>query len=68
MREGERHRAALDAALAALGRAEEQAGAGPSDLLAEDLRAALRPLGEILGEFTPEDLLDRVFARFCIGK
>ncbi|HQL96283.1 MAG TPA: hypothetical protein PL005_16535, partial [Candidatus Hydrogenedentes bacterium] len=33
-----------------------------------DLRAALHALGEITGETTPEDLLDRIFASFCIGK
>lgn len=38
------------------------------ELLAEDLRAAHRVLGEVTGEFTDEDLLDRIFASFCIGK
>ncbi len=40
----------------------------PTDILAEELREVLRPLGELLGELTPDDLLDRIFARFCIGK
>lgn len=66
---GERHRAALRTSLAALERAERLHGTrAPSELLAEELRAALVPLGELVGELTPEDLLDRVFARFCIGK
>lgn len=38
------------------------------DLLAIDLRAALRELGSITGEITTEDLLDSIFSRFCIGK
>ena len=38
------------------------------DLLAEDLRQAQRHLGEITGQFTPDDLLGEIFSRFCIGK
>jgi tRNA modification GTPase len=36
--------------------------------LAEDLRQAQNALSEITGAFTTEDLLDRVFSSFCIGK
>jgi tRNA modification GTPase len=38
------------------------------DLFAEELRLAHRALGEITGEFTPDDLLGEIFSRFCIGK
>jgi tRNA modification GTPase len=38
------------------------------ELLAEELRLAQQCLGEITGEFTPEDLLGRIFASFCVGK
>jgi tRNA modification GTPase len=38
------------------------------DLLAEELRLAGQRLGEITGEFTADDLLGRIFSRFCIGK
>jgi len=62
--------------LEALGRAREhteeaarQLGATRAgELIAEELRAAQRALGEITGEFTSEDLLGRIFAGFCIGK
>jgi tRNA modification GTPase len=40
----------------------------PADLLAGDLTVALNALGEITGETVGDDLLDIVFARFCIGK
>jgi tRNA modification GTPase len=40
----------------------------PADLLALDLRLALEQLGELLGSVYTNDLLDRVFSRFCIGK
>ena len=38
------------------------------ELVAEELRIAQQSLGEITGEFTPDDLLDYVFREFCIGK
>jgi tRNA modification GTPase len=43
---------------------EQRAG----ELVAEELREAHRALGEITGEFTPDDLLGRIFSSFCIGK
>ncbi|MFB3148235.1 MAG: hypothetical protein ACE10J_06170, partial [Thermodesulfobacteriota bacterium] len=36
--------------------------------LALDLRVALDSLGEITGEVTTEDILGRIFSKFCIGK
>jgi tRNA modification GTPase len=63
-----RHRAALQAAAEALARFS----AAPDDtelaLMAEDLRLAARALGRITGEVAVEDVLDRIFAEFCIGK
>jgi len=41
---------------------------GAGELLAEDLRQAQQALNEITGEFTPDDLLGRIFSSFCIGK
>ena len=38
------------------------------ELMAEELRQAQQCLGEITGEFTPDDLLGRIFTTFCIGK
>ncbi|OZY87531.1 tRNA uridine-5-carboxymethylaminomethyl(34) synthesis GTPase MnmE [Cellvibrio mixtus] len=43
-------------------------GYAAGELLAEDLRHAQNALGEITGEFTPDDLLGRIFSSFCIGK
>jgi tRNA modification GTPase len=43
-----------------------QARAG--ELLAEELRQAQQALSEITGEFTPDDLLGKIFTSFCIGK
>ena len=50
-----------------LGQAIEDADRGP-ELLVADLRAALALLEEVTGESTPEDVLDRIFSRFCLGK
>ncbi|MBJ75999.1 MAG: tRNA uridine-5-carboxymethylaminomethyl(34) synthesis GTPase MnmE [Planctomycetes bacterium] len=65
----ERHRQALDQALQELGQARallgERAGL---DLVAEALRSAGLALDRITGQTTPEDLLDRIFSRFCLGK
>lgn len=38
------------------------------ELLAADLRDALQALGDVTGETTPDDVLDLIFNRFCIGK
>jgi tRNA modification GTPase len=62
----ERHRAALRGAAEALGSA--LAGSKPAALLAEDVRGALGALGSITGHVGAEDVLDRIFATFCIGK
>jgi tRNA modification GTPase len=60
-----RHRQALEQAAADLGRAIE---ARSLELLAEDLRLGIRALGRITGRVDVEDMLDRLFAEFCIGK
>ena len=38
------------------------------EILALDLRHALNAMGEITGETTPDDILELIFQRFCIGK
>ena len=40
----------------------------PAELLALELRGALEELGAMVGAVYTEDLLDRIFSRFCIGK
>lgn len=62
-----RHRAALHETLQALERFQSCAD-GELALLAEDLRLACRALGRITGQVGVEDILDRIFAEFCIGK
>jgi len=62
-----RHRHALQEAAAAL----QHGLTAPQDhpeLLAEDLRLAMRAIGRITGRVDVEELLDFVFRDFCIGK
>lgn len=64
-----RHQDALRRASDALGAAGGALSAEvPLDLVAIDLHEALSALGEITGETASADLLDRIFAEFCIGK
>jgi tRNA modification GTPase len=62
-----RHRLAVERAREALARARPRLG-DAAELAAEDLRLAARALGEITGRVDVEEILDRVFAGFCIGK
>jgi tRNA modification GTPase len=67
--DSERQRDLLERAVAALERFSSARAAGTSpDLLAVDLADALDALGEITGEVTSAEVLDRMFGRFCVGK
>jgi tRNA modification GTPase len=64
-----RHQDALRRSADALRAALEGLGDGtPLDLISFDLRAAAQALGEITGASVDDELLDRIFRDFCIGK
>jgi tRNA modification GTPase len=64
-----RHTDALTRSRDALARAADAAERGePGEIVALELRDALAALGEVTGRNASEDLLERIFARFCIGK
>ncbi len=65
----QRHRDALERALATLREAMDAVEAGMAvDFVCIDLRACLEMLGEITGENVTDDLLTQIFSQFCIGK
>ncbi|HUX22164.1 MAG TPA: tRNA uridine-5-carboxymethylaminomethyl(34) synthesis GTPase MnmE [Spirochaetia bacterium] len=64
-----RQKALLERAVEALEHVDEGiAGGMPADAVAMDLREALDALGEITGEVTSADILNTMFANFCVGK
>jgi tRNA modification GTPase len=63
-----RHVQALDDAITSLTRAQDALKTCGDEVIALELREALHSLGQILGQLTPDDLLGRIFATFCIGK
>ncbi len=64
----ERHRVAIAAALSALEQAAAELGAGEVVLAAHQLQAAVVALDSLIGVVDRDELFDRVFAGFCIGK
>ncbi len=67
------HRQALEDALEALRRAKELAdksgeSVADADLIAAELHAAADALATLVGRDDTEDLLGRIFSRFCVGK
>ena len=64
-----RHKVALERAVECLTRAQNGLHEGlPPELVALDLREALDALGEITGRTTSEEVIERIFANFCVGK
>lgn len=66
----QRHRTAMERALEALKSARSEVEEGPdrAELAAEDIRSAIRALDSIVGRVDVENILDEIFASFCIGK
>ncbi|HLP15638.1 MAG TPA: tRNA uridine-5-carboxymethylaminomethyl(34) synthesis GTPase MnmE [Bacteroidota bacterium] len=64
-----RHKQSLERARASLERAERAIAANASgEFVAVDLREALDELGTVIGLATPDDILNTIFSKFCIGK
>jgi len=64
-----RHRVALERALAEVDAFRNARGDGvEAAAAATHLRAAMGALDDLIGVVTPDDVLDRVFASFCVGK
>jgi tRNA modification GTPase len=64
-----RQKIVFEQMIESLTRAAELSAQGESpEFIALDLQKALEDLGTLIGSTTTEDILDRVFSRFCIGK
>ncbi|SFO96583.1 tRNA uridine-5-carboxymethylaminomethyl(34) synthesis GTPase MnmE [Tranquillimonas alkanivorans] len=64
-----RQRQAMQKGLQSLSEAQAGlAGPGPDEIVAEDLRAAIRALDALVGRVDVEHILGEIFASFCIGK
>lgn len=65
----ERHRLALERARSEIAAFREARGTGLEGAVAAvHLRTAVQALEDVIGAVTTDDVLDRVFATFCIGK
>ena len=64
-----RHKNALEQALRSLKLVQNSISQGlPEDFFSIDLQDAYQSLGEITGETVGDDVIDRIFERFCTGK
>lgn len=63
-----RHAAILKNVRKELQSAADALNAGQLEYSAENVRTALENLGEIVGKYTTDEMLDRLFNQFCIGK
>lgn len=64
----ERHRVAVEEALEFIDRAMNSVHGTGVELIAEEIRLAARAIGKITGNVSVDDILDRLFSSFCIGK
>jgi tRNA modification GTPase len=65
----ERQRTALELAARAAERAVKSLEEGfPAEVVAVDVTSALEHLGDVVGTTSAEEVLDRIFSEFCIGK
>ncbi len=67
--ENQRQKEDIERAKQALSEASEHVKADlPLDIVTMDIQEALQALGEITGEVTTDDILDKIFSGFCVGK
>ena len=63
-----RCRESLRLAAQCLRQARSVAAAGQEELAAAEIRVTLQELGKVVGAVYTDDILDRIFSRFCVGK
>jgi tRNA modification GTPase len=45
-----------------------EAHSGHAEIIAEEIRRAVEIIGQLMGEITPDDILNKIFSEFCVGK
>jgi len=63
-----RHKVALEKAAGFIKKAMKGVDGGDYEFIAIDIRETLSQIADVAGETTPEDVLDKIFSEFCIGK
>jgi tRNA modification GTPase len=58
----------LDRAIARVASQRDDRALADAEIIASSMRAALDDLAALAGDVTPDDILGRIFAGFCIGK
>jgi tRNA modification GTPase len=66
----QRQKLALEELQAILTRVKEMAATHSShvEIMAEEIRRAVEIIGQLMGEITPDDILNKIFSQFCVGK
>ncbi|UCH95221.1 MAG: tRNA uridine-5-carboxymethylaminomethyl(34) synthesis GTPase MnmE [Candidatus Aminicenantes bacterium] len=66
----QRQKLALEELKAILTRVKEMAAAHSNhvEIMAEEIRRAVEIIGQLMGEITPDDILNKIFSQFCVGK
>ena len=63
-----RHKVAIEKAVGFIEKAMIAVDGGDYEFIAIDIQESLNQIGDVAGETTSEDVLDRIFSEFCIGK
>jgi tRNA modification GTPase len=66
----QRQKLALEELQAILTRVKEMSATHSSqvEIMAEEIRQAVEIIGQLMGEITPDDILNKIFSQFCVGK
>jgi tRNA modification GTPase len=66
----QRQKLALEELQAILTRVKEMSATHSNhvEIIAEEIRQAVEIIGQLMGEITPDDILNKIFSQFCVGK
>lgn len=66
----QRQKLALEELRSVLGQVKKMATdhSAQAEIIAEEIRRAVEIIGQLMGEITPDDILNKIFSEFCVGK